>query len=65
MDKYNIPQVVDGRLSDTSQVADKPFYNADHRYVGVNFYYAAGGGSVEGGRTTGPFRLLGLFLISS
>ncbi len=41
--KYGIPQTVDGRITDTSQVATNPFPGADLRRVGVNFYYAPGG----------------------
>jgi len=42
-DKYGIPQVVDERITNTVQIADLPFRDADLRHVGVNFYYAPGG----------------------
>ena len=44
--KYGIAQVVDERITDTSQVADEPFTNADLRQVGVNFYYAPSGDTI-------------------
>ena len=43
IDKYGINQVIDERLSDTTQVADAPFSDEMARHAAVNFFYSPGG----------------------